>query len=428
MSAPDHATLPRVLAGAGEGRPLSLAEHTVVHGRLPERGPDLIEAVQRAGLRGRGGAAFPTAVKMQAVAGGRRSPVVVANGAEGEPASAKDRLLLEELPHLVLDGAVLAAEAVGAAEAIVCVKDDGGPALARVAAAVEERAGAGGDPVRLRPVAVPDHYLAGEESALVSVLNGGPAKPTFVPPRPFERGVSRRPTLIQNVETLAHVALIARHGARWFRQLGTAAEPGSTLVTLLGGVQHPGVYELARGTALADLLDAAGGAPDGVGAVLLGGYFGSWADASLAGTLRLEDAELSGHGATLGSGVVAVLPGSACGPAETARVAPYLARSSAQQCGPCLNGLPALAGALQSVVGGRSGARVWDDVHRWLARVNGRGACHHPNGAVRLIASALRVFEADWEEHAAHGPCAGCAAPAVLPVPQDRAPASTVAA
>ena len=328
----DEASLPRLLAGAGSGQALRLSDHEALHGRLPRRGSELVEAVHRAGLRGRGGAAFATAIKMQAVASGRRAPVVVVNGAEGEPESGKDRLLLSDLPHLVLDGAVLAAEAVGASEAIVCVKDDRGTALPRVQAAIEERAVAGGrDPVSVRLVATPDHYLAGEESALVNFLNGGPLKPTFVPPRPFERGVGRRPTLVQNVETLAHIALIARHGARWFRQLGTAAEPGSTLVTLAGEVGAPGVYELSRGTPLADLLGAAGGARATPRAVLLGGYFGSWVDGSLVDTLRLEDAELAGHGAALGCGVVAVLPESACGPAETVRIARYLAGSSARQ-------------------------------------------------------------------------------------------------
>ena len=412
-------TLPRLLAGAGSGQALTLDEHRSVHGGLPRGGPELMESVQHAGLRGRGGAAFPTAVKLQAVAAGRRNPVVVANGAEGEPASSKDRLLLAEMPHLVLDGAVLAARSVGAGEAIVCVKDDGSDTARRVAAAIEERAAAReGEGVDIRLVDVPDHYLAGEESALVNFLNGGPVKPTFVPPRPFERGVARRPTLIQNVETLAHVALIARHGAHWFRQIGTAAEPGSTLVTLGGAVAAPGVYELARGTAVADLVNAAGGASARPRALLLGGYFGTWVDGSLTETLRLEDAELAGHGAALGCGVLAVLPDSACGPAETARVARFLADSSARQCGPCQFGLPALAGALEAIVAGRAGRSVWEDLRRWLGRVNGSGACHHPNGAVRLVASALRTFAREWEEHASEGPCPACSAPPVLPVPR----------
>ena len=427
MSAPEmeSAQLPRLLAGAGSGRALSLADHEALHGRLPRRGSELVDAVHRSGLRGRGGAAFSTAIKMQSVAGGRRTPVVVANGAEGEPESAKDRLLLSELPHIVLDGAVLAAEAVGADEVIVCVKDDGSASLQRVSAAIDERAAAGGrDPVGVRLVAVPDHYLAGEESALVSFLNGGPLKPTFVPPRPFERGVGRRPTLVQNVETLAHVALIARHGARWFRQLGTAAEPGSTLVTLGGAVDAPGVYELSRGTALADLLQAAGGRRERAQAVLFGGYFGSWVEGSLVDTLRLEDAELAGHGAALGCGVVAVLPESACGPAETVRIARYLAASSARQCGPCEHGLPALATSLESVVSGRAPSSVWEDLRRRLSQINGRGACHHPNGAVRLVASALRTFSREWEDHAAQGPCPACHGPSALNVPRPPARAA----
>jgi NADH:ubiquinone oxidoreductase subunit F (NADH-binding) len=416
MAAPNGAVLPRLLAGAETGRALDLSEHTARHGRVPRRGPELIESVSRAGLRGRGGAAFPTATKLEAVAHARRTPVVVANGAEGEPASAKDRLLLESLPHLVLDGAVLAAEAVGAKECIVCVEESAHAAAASVRAALTERASARHDPVAVRLALTPDHYLAGEESALVHFLNGGALKPTFVPPRPFERGVDRRPTLVNNVETLGHIALIARHGSHWFRELGTASEPGSTLVTLSGAVRHPGVYEIARGTALADLVRAAGGATDELAALLVGGYFGTWVGGSELGDLRLEDAELAAHGAALGSGVVVAFGAAACGPAEVARVARFLASQSARQCGPCEFGLPAIAGALERAVAGRAGPDVWDDLGRWLRQVRGRGACHHPNGAVRFVASALATFSREWEDHVAHGPCEACAHAALLPV------------
>ena len=226
---------------------------------------------------------FPTALKLAAVAESGGRPIVVANGAEGEPASAKDRRLLEWSPHLVLDGALLAAQALGARRGPRCAsaRAESAPARALRRRSPSARRPAC-SPVPIRLVATPSSYLAGEESALVRFLNGGPPKPTFVPPRPFERGVARRPTLVQNVETLSHLALIARHGPEWFREAGTPREPGTALVTLSGAVAEPGVYEIGFGTSLRDLLGAAGGATAPVRAVLLGGYFGSWLDVGVA--------------------------------------------------------------------------------------------------------------------------------------------------
>src|SRR5581483_8357200 len=228
------ARLPRLLAGVGGGGAVSLEEHIEVHGPLPSavrRGrrqheTALIDQIEEARLLGRGGAAFPAARKLRAVAASRGRPIVVANAAEGEPASGKDRALLQLAPHLVLDGAVLAAQALGAEEAIVAVCELAPDCANATLRALQEReSAAGGGPAggpQLRVETVPGHYVAGQESALVNYLGGGPALPTFTPPLPFERGLGRRPTLVSNVETLAHVALIARYGAPWFRELGTA--------------------------------------------------------------------------------------------------------------------------------------------------------------------------------------------------------------
>ena len=191
----------------------------------------LIEEVERSGLRGRGGADFPTARKLRAVAERRRTGPVIVNGSETEPASAKDRLLLARLPHLVLDGAVLAAGAVGAGKVIVKVGENAIDAVSALEGAVSVRER---DPVPIEIVSAPEGYVAGEESAVVHYLNGGAQLPTFVPPRPFERGYRGRPTLIQNPETLAQLALVARFGSRWYRELGTVADPGSALVTITG--------------------------------------------------------------------------------------------------------------------------------------------------------------------------------------------------
>jgi NADH:ubiquinone oxidoreductase subunit F (NADH-binding) len=255
------------------------------------------------------------------------------------------------------------------------------------------------DPLRTQIVAGPEGYVAGEESAVMHYLNGGSPLPTFVPPRPYERGYRGRPTLIQNPETLAQLALIARFGERWFRELGTSADPGSALVTILGAVAAPGVYELAFGTPMRDLLAAAGGASEPLQALLVGGYFGTWVDSSRAFRLRLAREDLRSVGCTLGSGVLIALGESSCGLHESARVIDYLAEQSAGQCGPCVYGLRAIADAVAALAEGIAHARERDRVLRWTSEVRGRGACHHPDGAVRFVESALHVFGEEIEWH-----------------------------
>ena len=406
-----HEGLPRLLAGLEPGGPMSLAAHARIHGPLPDvPAHQLIEEVERSGLRGRGGADFPTARKLRAVAERRRVGPVIVNGSETEPASAKDRLLLARLPHLVLDGAVLAARAVGAKQVIVKVGQNAVDAVRALEAAVASRER---DPMSIEVVTAPEGYVAGEESAVVHYLNGGAQLPTFIPPRPFERGYRGRPTLIQNPETLAQVALVARFGSRWYRELGTVADPGSALVTITGAVRAPGVYELAFGTTMSDLLDAAGGPSEPLQALLVGGYFGTWMDAAQATELRLAREDLRSVGCTLGSGVLIALGASACGLHESARVISYLADQSAGQCGPCVYGLRSIADSVGALANGVAHPRERDRLLRWTAEVRGRGACHHPDGAVRFVESALAVFGSEIESHRT-GQCQ--ARPAGLPL------------
>jgi NADH:ubiquinone oxidoreductase subunit F (NADH-binding) len=368
--------------------------------------------IEQSGLTGRGGAAFPTARKLAAVAAEQRRPVVVVNATEGEPASAKDKVLLATEPHLVLDGAVVAARLAGARAVIVAAH----PAVvATVNDAIRERR----HDLHIDAVPAADGFVAGEASAVVHWLAGGPPVPTPVPPRLTQRGLHGRPTLVQNAETLAHVALIARYGAAWFRELGTVAEPGSMLVTIIGGVRAPGVREIAIGTAVSEVLALAGGPDRPLGALLIGGYFGTWAPWPKVASLPFAAAGLSQVGATPAAGLVAALPASSCGLAETARVARYLADESAGQCGPCVFGLTAIARELERLAVGQAASVPL--LHRWLGQVDGRGACRHPDGAVRFIRSALEVFEPELDLHA-QGWCSATDPAPVLPVPPRRAP------
>jgi NADH:ubiquinone oxidoreductase subunit F (NADH-binding) len=421
--------LPRLLEGITRAGAMSLDGHLAVHGEalLPARRrgrrseSPLIAQIERAGLRGHGGAGFPTATKLRAVAASRKRAIVVVNAAEGEPASLKDRTLMQTLPHLVLDGAQLAAQAVGADELIVCVCETAQASMETCTRAISERRSLPLDSVRMHLTAVPGGYVTGQEAALVNHLNGGPAIPTFTPPLVFEQGVRRRPTLMANAETLAHVALIARHGAEWFRQLGTPSQPGSALVTLSGAlVAHPGVYEIEHGASLVSLIDAAGGMLASPRALLVGGYGGSWIGGEFLRGVALSDEHLAPHGASLGAGVVLLLSEDACPVAETARVARWMAGQSTGQCGPCVHGLDSIATSVQEIAGGLAQGNTTQRIERLAALVHRRGACGHPDGTARFVTSALDAFGPEFADHARHGHCEGCSRPGELPLPVHR--------
>jgi len=343
--------------------------------------------------------------------------VVVANGSEGEPASHKDRLLLRRAPHLVLDGISLAAFAVGATEAYLVVHGDDGRLVASLLGAVQARKVAGLDQVAINVVGIEHRYVASEQTAIVQWINGGPGLPTFAPPRTHERGVGGRPTAVNNVETLAHIALIARYGSDWFRQAGTPDAPGTALATVTGAITRPGVYEIELGTPIGDLVMRAGGPTEYPQAVLVGGYFGTWLPADVARQARLSGSALRSVRAAMGAGILVVLPESSCGLAETARVVRYLANQGAGQCGPCVFGLPALAKALAALVyRGGSGDGV-DQIASLIPLIERRGACRHPDGATQLAASALTAFRDDARMHDLYGPCSGVRRPSLLPIP-----------
>ena len=405
---------PRILGGDGDP---SLAAHLHRHGPLPlgylSR---LTEEVLRAGLRGRGGAGFPTAIKMDAVRrAARRSPrrtstpVVVANATEGEPASAKDKVLVRVAPHLVIDGMVAAAVAVGADYAVLCIerRDTATAAAAQRALAERHRH----DPVAVTVALTPARYVAGEETALVNWLNGGDARPTFAPPRPSDRGVDGRPTLVDNAETLANVALIARHGAAAYRQSGEPDEPGHILVTARGALARPGIHELPIGAPLGPLLG-----PEPTGAVLVGGYFGTWLTPEQARRAELSNRALRPLGASLGCGLVAALPVGHCPLQEVDAVLAWLAANSAGQCGACVNGLPALSRAFGELAAGDRTGSAAARLDRWTPMVAGRGACKLPDGAVRFLDSARVAFAEHIELHRRYGPCPPNPS-AVLPTP-----------
>jgi len=396
-----------------------LEDHEKRLKRRPAGGPWLIDVIDRSGLRGRGGAWFPTARKWSATgAASHGDAVVVINGSEGEPLSSKDRTLLSLRPHLVLDGAALAAESIGATDIVLYLSRESRGTNRAVDRALAERERAGLHEPPIKVVGTAHRYIAGESSAAINRVSGGPSKPKFSLQRAAEKGVDDRPTLVQNAETMAHVATIARYGSDWFRKLGTERSPGSTLLTLCGNVRRPGVYEVDLGARLGSILDAVGGTLTPPAGALVGGYFGTWVASQALAGLPLDAERLRAeHGGSLGCGVIAVLPSNACGIIESTRILTYLAAETSGQCGPCVNGLAALSEAMERIASSAPQPGDLERVRRWIGMVRGRGACHHPDGAVGQLAGALSAFGEHLDVHMSRRRCPGLDVPGFPPPP-----------
>ncbi len=451
--------------------PDRLPEHHHRHGRRPHTaghaGDALLASLEAIGLSGRGGGHFPAVRKWRAVLGAGGGGTVVANGAEGEPASAKDAALLQHRPHLVLDGLACAAEAVGAERAVLWLHEGAVSSYRAIALALAERRAAGVSDPPVQLVTGPDGYLTGESSAIIRTLSGGPTLPAFRRVPAAVAGVGGRPTLVHNVETLARVAVAARSGAPAYRD--------STLVTVLGDGRRT-VLEVQPTTTVAEAVAAAHGRADDAGngalpsgiraglppaglsepdlphaerprpqgvqlsaiqpsaiqpsavqpsavqpqAVLLGGYGGTWLPWEQAAGVPLEHRALRAAGAGLGAGIVAPLPADRCGLRQTALVVGYLAASGARQCGPCLFGLHDVADLMQALAAGEAGRSSLRRLLRFTGEIEGRGGCHHPDGVVGLVRSALAAFAEDVDRHVRRGRCLHPGGPSVLPVPSPR--------
>ncbi|TYB40091.1 NADH-quinone oxidoreductase subunit NuoF family protein [Actinomadura chibensis] len=410
-----HIGPPRLTKGLEGGARLGWDAHRALHPHpRPLTAAQLIALCEAGRLHGRGGAAFPFARKVKATADSavrrRKRTVVVVNGTEGEPGSAKDKVLLQRAPHLVLDGAALAATALGSVEIVVAVTDE--EAARSLDDAIAER----GLGARARTVRLPEHFVTGESGSVVRGINGSRPIPPGRKGRASTSGVDGLPTLLSNAETYAQLAVLAGLGPRAYARAGTPDEPGTVLLTVTGAARFPAVVETAAGAPLGHLLDLCG-ARAGEG-VLVGGYHGAWLTGERASRTRVSRAGLAESGGVLGAGIVMPLGRGTCPLGECARVARYLAAESAGQCGPCRLGLPDVAGAFADLAAGRDAAAARDTVRRAARMAAGRGACAHPDGSARFVLSALDVFADDVARHIEHG---GCGRPVrgVLPAGTD---------
>lgn len=383
---------PRLLAGATTEDLTDYRAHLDRHGepKWPDRAK-LLSDLDAVGLAGRGGAGFPLAAKIRALRNSRRATVVV-NGCEGEPASAKDTALLLHTPHLVLDGAAAVAAAIGARSVLVAVTD---PAVqSGLQVAITGRPDAGRYQVRL----VPDRFVIGEARALVEALDGRAGVPPGRRIPLTEAGLSGAPTLLSNAETFAQLAVLARRGSAWYSAVGTTTEPGTALLTVSGSVANAGVVEAAYGTSLAEVARLAGAGP--AQAVLVGGFHGGWLPVD--SSLPLSRAGVAAAGGSFGAGTVVFVGTDTCALAELSRIAHWLAEQSTRRCGPCAFGLPALADDVRALVAGSADVGL---AQRHASLVSGRGACAHPDGAVRFVLSGLRQLTEELQSHRRHGGC-----------------------
>lgn len=352
-----------------------------------------LSELEISGLRGRGGAGYPAHRKFAAVAAAPGDCVVVANGHEGEPASAKDRWLLTHRPHLVLDGLLVAAAVTGASDAVVYVSDRQvqqvvDRAIAEITAADLVPAG-----VTVRSHLAEHTYVAGEESAVCQSINGFPAKPTSKPPRPFESGVRGLPTLINNVETLAHVAWIRRHGGRDFASIGSESSTGTALFTVTGAVSEPGVYEMSLGLPMSEVIAAAGGATADSAGLLVGGWFGGVLTGDHGALACCYDA-VRAAGSGLGCAAVTVLDADQDVVALAGELSAWFQSESAMQCGVCVSGTNAIARAFRQVLRGDTSPSHHENLIRWGDTLPGRGACSFVDGAANLARTAGPVLAA----------------------------------
>lgn len=411
---------PRLITGCGH--PESLATYRATGGyRHQFEAGAFLDLVEASGLRGRGGASFPTARKLRTVRAGPGRPVVVANGEEGEPTSVKDRWLLRHRPHLVLEGLLLAAAAVDADLAYVYVSDR--QAEQSITEAVGELPT---HKIDVRVVRTEPGYVAGEETAAVQFLNGGPALPAEKPPRPYESGVAGRPTLVSNIETLTNLPVLARLGVDGYRSVGTERAPGSFLMTLGGHCAAPGLYEVPLGIPLGTALSALGGrevsgrevggrarggtawggAVDRPTGFLMGGYFGGLLN-QRGLDLRLDYDALGAEGSGLGCGAITVLGPQDCPVRVAAEVMAYFARENAGQCGSCFNGTAAMSALLSAMVDGVAALEQLARLRQLSGFLVRRGACGTLDGAAQLATSLLREFPEVVQEHLGE-PCPNC--------------------
>ena len=382
--------------------------------RPPE---EVVQTIADAGLRGRGGAGFPTGKKWQFTREAPGEPrYLVLNGGEDEPGSKKDRVLLENLPHLVLEGTILAAYAIGASKAYLYINARYEAALESINDALAEGKSAGywGEKVLgslfsldFEVVPAPHNYVAGEDTAVIEVIEGKKPLPRQKPPFPVTAGLFGKPTSVNNVETLANVAPIVLKGADWYRKFGTAESAGTMIFSLNEDVNRPGVYELPFGTPLRYLIEECGGGIKSgkkIKAIMPAAPSSAFLLPEKIDT-PLDHNSMRDAGSALGCGVVKLVPEGNCIVEELVKIADFFAAESCGQCPACRMETNTLAMLTKKVQGGQGGLPILEQFGKILAFNKGKGFCNLIAMPGPPIESAIKLFPADFEAHLTSGKC-----------------------
>jgi len=386
---------------------------------VKDLGPDeIVDLIKRSGLRGRGGAGFPTGTKWDKVLHHRISErYFVCNAGEHEPGTFKDRYLLKESPHQLLEGCLIAAHTVKAKASFIYINHEYEEEHANMAKAMHQAKAKGllgkniletGLDLELELFSGQGSYVAGEETAMLESMQGRPAMPRQKPPfYPTDFGLYGKPTLVNNVETLCNIPRIVLNGPAWFTQVGTEKCPGTMLFSLSGAVNRPGIYEMPMGTPLRRLIeDCGGGLPAGrkVKAVFPGGPSFAMVTADQL-DLSMDFDTLKKAGTGLGSAGVIVVDDATCMVARTLAFSNFFKNESCGQCPPCRMGTINLATLMTKIEQGEGTQKDLDSLLQLCGFVKGTGYCTLVTGAAVLVQSSLRLFRHEFEEHIALKRC-----------------------
>lgn len=381
------------------------------------RPEDVILEVKRSRLRGRGGGGYPTGLKWAKGAVREEEPkYFCCNAAEGEPGTLKDRYLIRQNPHQLLEGLIIGAYAVGARQAYLCIKHHFTDEIRVLEQAITEAKARGylgrqimGTSVDMELTVIkgPASYLYGEETAMLEVIEGRAPMPRQSPPYPTERGLFGKPTVVNNVETLANIPHIIRHGANWFLGIGTSQCPGTMVFSLTGAVERPGTYELPMGTPLRELIYTHGGGIAGgrrLKAVFPGGPSNTiLTESSLDVGMDYDSLQAIGSG--LGSGGPIVFDDTACMVGVALDLCAFFMNESCGQCPPCRMGTSNLTEALRQLEDGRGNAETIERLDQLPKFVKDTGFCTLIDGAANVVESTMRFFRAEYRAHVQEKGC-----------------------
>jgi len=398
---------------------MDLGAYAAVATAFGMRPVDVIDEVKRSGLRGRGGAGFPTGVKWGFAAMDPKTPrYLIANADEGEPGTFKDRFILEGDPHLLIEGMIIAGYAIGAEQGYIYLRGEYPAAAAALECAIAQAYAKGflgsdilGKGVRfdLALHRGAGAYICGEETSLIESLEGRRGQPRLRPPFPANEGAWRRPTIVNNVETLANIPAILSVGSSAYAKIGTEGSPGTKIFCVSGSVNRPGGYELPLGTTLREIIFTYAGGIRGsrqLKAIIPGGASTPMLTAEQL-DVRMDFNSLLAAGSMLGSGAIIVMDETVCMVHAAAVLARFFAHESCGKCTPCREGTGWLNQVYSRMLAGNSRPGDIDLLQGICAKMKGKCFCPLGEGAINPVLSSIKHFRSDYEQCIRKDGCSG---------------------